>query len=174
MQRLSPKDRKTIEMALRAGNKMQAIRLYTLAVPGSTMKEAKEEVESILTGIYVEEIRARGHIPEETQHGNPFTSMNSIMAGINYVDRLKIAEELFEGNKHEAIKIYKQLTQEKNDAKAKRIVELYEDELYAAFPKRFIKKPSKHKQINPLLLIGIAVAIIILITVSIYIYLLWR
>lgn len=153
---------------------MQAIRLYILAVPGSTRKEAKEEVESILTGIYVEEIGARGHILEETARGNPFTSSDSIMADINYVDRLKIAEELFEGKKREAVKIYKQLTQEKDDAKAKRIVELYEDELYAAFPKRFIKKPFKHKQIKSSLLIGIAVAIIILITASIYIYLLWR
>ncbi|MGC8829591.1 MAG: hypothetical protein ACP5TE_07425 [Verrucomicrobiia bacterium] len=173
MHRLSARDRKTIEMALRAGNKMQAIRLYMIAVPGSTMKEAKEEVESILTGIYVEEIGARGHIPEETNHGNPFTSKDSIMGGIPYIDRLQIAEELFEGNKHEAIKIYKRLLPEVDDKKAKKIIELYQDELYAAFPKRFIRPISKSVAIKPIYLALIAVVVITLIITAIYIFMLW-
>lgn len=153
---------------------MQAIRLYMLAAPDATINEAKEEVESMLTGLYVEDMGARSHKEIETPHGNPFTSRDSIMTGVSYVDRLQIAEALFEGNKIEAINIFKSISPGTDLAKAKRIIELYEQELYASYPSRFSKPRSKKKKLNPIVAILLTAAVIVLIIVAVYILILWK
>ncbi len=162
-----------IETALRAGNKMHAIRLYMEAVPGSTMGEAKEQVESILTGLYVESIGAKGHILQETSNGSPFTSNKSIMVGIAPVDRLQIAEALFEGRISEGIKILRRIAPELDHSKAKKIIELYEEELYAAYPGRFKPGVHKKKKIHPAIILVVAVIVIVLLIVGIYVLILW-
>lgn len=175
MRKLDPKVRKSIEIALRAGNKMHAIRLYMEAVSGSTMAEAKSEIESILTGVYVTEIAAKDNLLEDKRSTNPLTSDKSIMAGISYLDRLKIAEELFAGNKLEAIKIFRRVSDCKELIKAKKIVEIFAEELYKVYPDRFKKPPKRLEvKINPLLA-GVIIAVLILLVISaVYFIILWK
>ncbi len=174
MHKLLPKDRNAIETALRGGNKIHAIRLYMEAVPGSSMAEAKTEVESILTGIYVDSMVSREPIPEETPRGNPLNSSDSILSGISYDDRLQIAESLFAGRKIEAIKHYREITPGVELVKAKKLIDLYEAELYAAYPKRFAKPLSQNKNVKSIFLLLIGIIIIVLLIIGIYALMLWK
>jgi len=173
MHKLDPKVRKSIELALRGGNKMHAIRLYMDAVPGSTFAEAKSEVESILTGLYITETASQGQHYDEERSDNPLTSSRSIMTGISYVDRLQIAEALFDGRKIEAIKIFREVSGCKDIAKAKKIVEIYAEELYRAFPKNFRRPPKRLEiHINPLLAALIISIFILLVICVVYLIIL--
>ncbi len=174
MRKILPKNRVAIETALRGGNKMHAIRLYMEAVPGASMAEARAEVESILTGIYLENTGARVPKPEETPHGNPLTSSDSILGKISYADKLQIAEFLFNSRKIEAIKTYRELSPGTGLSEAKKIIDIYEAELYAAYPKRFLKPLSQKKNIKPVFLLSIAIVIIVLLIIGIYALMLWK
>ena len=154
---------------------MHAIRLYMEAFPGTSMAEAKAEIENILTGIYVESIGLSEPNPGKTvRESNPFTSSDSILGEVSYVDRLQIAESLFEGRKIEAIKTYRELSPDTDLLKSKKIIDLYEAELYAAYPKRFSKPLSQKKNIKPVFLLLIAILIIVLLIVGIYALMLWK
>lgn len=138
------------------------------AVPGASMAEARAKVESILTGTYLENTGARVPKPEQTLNGNPLTYSDSILSGISYDDRLRIAEFLFNNRKIDAIKTYRELSPADDLSKAKKIIDLYESELYAAYPKRFPQPLSQKKNIKPVFLLSIAIVIIVLLIIGIY------
>lgn len=163
MHRLNPGARMAIEAALRAGNKMQAIRLYMQFVPGASMEEARQAIEEMLPGQLTQILPKQ---PQITPRGpnDPLISDNSIMSGFSYEHRLEIASALFEGDKIEAVKIYLRIMPKATPAEAKRIIELFEIELYKAYPSHFVRQPKKKESRDVIyLIIGSIIVMIIVI-----------
>jgi ribosomal protein L7/L12 len=120
----------TVLEKMRAGNKIDAIKLYR-EYTGAGLADAKEAVEKIDEGISLEALQSR------------FSSASNIpIPATIQPQRVKwIQEALFKGDKIEAIKLYRDGTN-LGLKESKEAVEKLELELRKAAPERFTAKPS--------------------------------
>ncbi|MBI4327800.1 MAG: hypothetical protein HY674_21415 [Chloroflexi bacterium] len=158
MAQLSHQARQAIEAEIRAGNKLQAIKLYRETVPGTGLAEAKQIVEGW-------EKHPPSRLAEDLTA--PPRPGEGLEAQLLEQQREMIEAEILAGNKIQAIKLYREAVPGTGLAEAKQSIEEWELRLRVLAPGKFAALPKKGGCLGVLagtaFLAGAAVAATILV-----------